>query len=86
VLACGTDHAATLALGHSSNLDPSPRPRVPLVVGGSDRSAVTFCETRRMVRTDDEQRLVVDGQRWRHTDPALSADALDDSRRRDQER
>jgi hypothetical protein len=45
-------------------------------------SAGEFCETQRMAPTDDELWLVVDGQRWRRTDPA---DALDDSGRQDQE-
>jgi hypothetical protein len=35
-----------------------------------------------MAPADDEKWLVVDGQRWRRTDPA---DALDDSGRQDQE-
>jgi len=39
-----------------------------------------------MARTDDEKWLVVDGQRGRRTEPAIPADALDDSRRQDQER
>jgi hypothetical protein len=29
-----------------------------------------------MARTDDEKWLVVDGPRWRRTDPAIPADAL----------
>ncbi|MBM7512097.1 hypothetical protein JOD65_001641 [Nocardioides cavernae] len=29
-----------------------------------------------MARTDDEKWLVVDGRRWRRTDPALPGDAL----------
>ena len=45
-----------------------------------------FCETQRMARTDDEKWLVVDGRRGRRTEPAYPADALDDSRRQDQER
>jgi len=40
------------------------------------RSADKFCETQRMARTDDEKRLVVDGRRWRRTDPAIPAEAL----------
>jgi hypothetical protein len=39
-----------------------------------------------MARTDDEKWLVVDGQRWRRTEPAVPADALDASRRQGQER
>jgi len=39
-----------------------------------------------MVRTDDEKWLVVDGQRWRCTEPAVPAGPLDASRRRDQAR
>ena len=44
--------------------------------GDDDRSADKFCETQRMARTDDEKWLVVDGQRWRRTEPAVPADAL----------
>lgn len=51
-----------------------------------DQSADKFCETQMMARTDDEKWLVVDGPRWRRTDPAIAADALDDSGRQDQER
>jgi hypothetical protein len=40
------------------------------------RSADKFCETQRMAPTDDEKWLVVDGRRWRRTDPAIPADAL----------
>ena len=54
--------------------------------GDDDRGADEFCETQRMARTDDEKWLVVDGQRGRRTEPAIPADALDDSRRQDQER
>jgi hypothetical protein len=37
-----------------------------------------------MARTDDEKWLLVDVPRWRRTDLALPADALDDSGRQDQ--
>lgn len=40
------------------------------------RSADKVCETQRMAPTDDEKWLVVDGRRWRPTDPAIPADAL----------
>jgi hypothetical protein len=49
-----------------------------------DQGADKFCETQRMARTDDEKWLVVDGLRWRRTDLAPPADALDDSGRQDQ--
>jgi len=39
-----------------------------------------------MARTGDEKWLVVDGRRWPRTEPAIPADALDDSRRQGQER
>lgn len=40
------------------------------------RSSDKVCETQRMVPTDDEKWLVVDGRCWRRTDPAIPADAL----------
>jgi hypothetical protein len=57
---------------------------VSLSADDDDQSAAKFWETQRMARTDDEKWLVVDGPRWRRTDLALPADALDDSGRQDQ--
>src|SRR5688572_18394628 len=44
--------------------------------GDDDRSADKFCETQRMASPDDEKWLVVDGPRWRRTDPAIRTDTL----------
>jgi hypothetical protein len=63
----------------------APFRRLSLSADDDEQSADNFCETQRMARTDDETWLVVDGLRWRRTDLALPADALDDSGRQDQE-
>lgn len=51
-----------------------------------DQRADEFWETERMVRIDDATWFVVDGPRWPPADPAIPADALDDSRSQDRKR